>query len=98
MPRPAQPSPLALISVILPVQNEQEVLPATYDRLALLGPTLAEWGLDYELVFVNDGSTDDTPEMLDRLAATDHRVRVVHLARNFGHQAAVSAGLISCRG
>jgi dolichol-phosphate mannosyltransferase len=63
-----------------------------------MGPTLAEWGLDYELLFVNDGSTDESPEMLDRLAATDERVRVVHLARNFGHQAAVTAGLVVARG
>ncbi|MCS7033216.1 MAG: glycosyltransferase, partial [Phycisphaerae bacterium] len=68
------------------------------DRLALLSPTLAEWGLDYELVFVNDGSTDETPELLDRLAGRDPHVRVVHLARNFGHQAAVSAGLLMARG
>lgn len=87
-----------LLSIVLPAHNEQEVLSATYDRLTLMGPTLAEWGLDYELIFVNDGSTDDTPEVLDRLANADPRVKAVHLARNFGHQAAVSAGLSVARG
>jgi len=87
-----------LLSVVLPCHNEQQVLPATYDRLSLMTVALAEWGLDYELLIVNDGSTDDTPEMLDRFAAADVRVRVVHLARNFGHQAAVSAGLLVARG
>ncbi len=87
-----------LLSIVLPCLNEAAVLPATFDRLSLMSSTLAEWGLDYELVFVNDGSTDETPELLDRLASADARVRVVHLARNFGHQAAVSAGLLVARG
>jgi dolichol-phosphate mannosyltransferase len=47
----------------------------------------------YELVLVNDGSLDRTPELLDRIAAEDPRVRVIHLSRNFGHQAALTAGL-----
>ena len=55
-------------------------------------------GFDYELVFVNDGSRDSTPAILDEIAARDAHVRVVHLARNFGHQAAVSAGLTVARG
>src|SRR5271166_6335232 len=47
----------------------------------------------FELVLVNDGSSDRTPELLDRIAAADPRVRVIHLSRNFGHQAALTAGL-----
>jgi dolichol-phosphate mannosyltransferase len=90
--------PNALLSIVLPVHNEREVIPETYARLTAVRPQLAEWGMECEFVFVNDGSTDDTPEMLDRIAATDQRVRVVHLARNFGHQAAVSAGLTVARG
>jgi dolichol-phosphate mannosyltransferase len=49
-------------------------------------------------VIVNDGSSDRTPELLDRIAGTDPRVRVIHLSRNFGHQAAITAGLEHARG
>lgn len=100
MHTPAHQDPVnaGLLSIILPVHNEQQVIPSTYDRLALMGPVFAEWGLDYEIIFVNDGSTDETPELIDRLACSDARVRAVHLARNFGHQAAVSAGLTVARG
>jgi dolichol-phosphate mannosyltransferase len=87
-----------LISIILPAYNEQDVLPKTYLRFTAMGPKLAEWGLDYELVFVNDGSRDNTPEMLNRFALEDPHVRVVHLTRNFGHQAAVTAGLTVATG
>jgi glycosyltransferase involved in cell wall biosynthesis len=55
-------------------------------------------GLDHELIFVNDGSHDRTPTILDDLAAADPHVRAVHLTRNFGHQAAITAGLTVARG
>src|SRR5690606_763381 len=90
--------PRQLLSVVLPAYNEQDVLQLTYDRFTGVGPQLAEMGLDYELVFVNDGSRDRTPEMLDALAARDPHVHAVHLTRNFGHQAAISAGLQVARG
>src|SRR2546423_8245570 len=83
----------ALLSVVLPCFNEQAVLPKTYARFSAMEQAFAQWGLDYELIFVNDGSRDNTPEMLNELAGKDRHVRAVHLARNFGHQAAVSAGL-----
>jgi polyisoprenyl-phosphate glycosyltransferase len=82
-----------LISVTAPVLNEAEVLPAFYERVRDALP-----GEDFELVLVDDGSTDDTARVLDELAAADDRVRVVHLSRNFGYQAAVAAGLDHCRG
>jgi dolichol-phosphate mannosyltransferase len=53
---------------------------------------------EFELVIVNDGSSDSTPALLDRMAAADPRVRVIHLSRNFGHQAALTAGLEHARG
>src|SRR4051794_21281113 len=87
-----------LLSVVLPAYNEQAVLPKTYARFSAMEQTLADWGLDYELLFVNDGSRDATPEMLNELAGKDRHVRAVHLARNFGHQAAVTAGLTVARG
>src|SRR3954470_11248254 len=87
-----------LLSVVLPAYNEQAVLPKTYARFSAMEQTLSQWGLDYELIFVNDGSRDNTPDMLNDLANKDRHVRAVHLARNFGHQAAVTAGLSVARG
>ena len=84
-----------LISVVLPVYNEARVLPELVDSL---DSVMAECGRQYEILFVDDGSTDDSPRVLDRLAAENSRVRVIHLSRNFGHQAAVQAGLAHCRG
>jgi len=53
---------------------------------------------NYEIIFVNDGSSDQSPRVLDQLALANPRVRVIHLSRNFGHQAAVQAGLAHARG
>jgi dolichol-phosphate mannosyltransferase len=88
----------ALLSIVLPVYNEEAVLPESYRRLSAMRATFASYELEYELVFVNDGSRDGSAEMLDALAATDPRTRVVHLARNFGHQAAITAGIELARG
>lgn len=85
----------ALLSIVLPVYNEQLVLAGLLDSLI---EAAGETGLAYEIIFVNDGSTDDSPRILDRLAAENRQVRVVHLSRNFGHQAAVQAGLANARG
>jgi dolichol-phosphate mannosyltransferase len=77
-----------LLSVVAPVYNEQELVEAFVRRACA-----AVSALPFELVIVNDGSTDATPALLDRIAEADPRVRVVHLSRNFGHQAALTAGL-----
>ena len=87
-----------LLSIVLPAYNEQEVLPKTYARFTAMGDRFVADGLDYELIFVNDGSRDETAEILDRCASEDPHVRAVHLTRNFGHQAAVTAGLSVARG
>ncbi len=84
---------LGKLSVCAPVYNEEILVKEFYART-----TAALQGLDYELIIVNDGSTDSTPEQLDGLAAADPRLRVVHLSRNFGHQAALTAGLEHARG
>jgi dolichol-phosphate mannosyltransferase len=84
---------MGLISVCAPVYNEEDLVEVFYARA-----TAALEGLDYELIIVNDGSKDSTPEKLDALAAADPRLRVVHLSRNFGHQAALTAGLEHARG
>ncbi len=83
------PAPVTL-SVVVPLYDEQDTLPELYRRLT---DTLTALGVDYELLLVNDGSRDRTRPMLDALARTDPRVRPLHLSRNFGHQAAVTAGL-----
>ncbi len=81
------------LCIILPVHNEREVLPSTYDSLSAIRDPLDRDGLRLELLFVDDGSGDGSGEVLDGFAESDSDVRVVHLTRNFGHQAAVTAGL-----
>src|SRR6202142_472409 len=84
---------LTLLSVCAPVYNEEVLVEEFYART-----TAALVGLDYELIIVNDGSKDATAEKLDALAEADPRLRVLHLSRNFGHQAALTAGLEHARG
>lgn len=88
-----------LLSIILPAYNEQDVLQMTYDRFTAALPAICgRHGLDYEIIFVNDGSRDRTPAMLDGFTEIDSHIRAVHLARNFGHQAAITAGMNVARG
>lgn len=86
------------LSIVLPVHNEEQVLRMTHMRLAEAADALASEGYDTSWVFVNDGSRDASGDILDELAAADPRVRVAHLTRNFGHQAAVTAGLAMADG
>lgn len=83
------------LSVVIPVYNEAENLPTLYQRL---DTTLRGLGLRYEIIFVDDGSRDGSLAMLEDLVAADPRVVCVELARNFGHQTAISAGLEVSRG
>lgn len=78
------------LSVIVPVYNEQSVLPEFHRRLSAVLDRLA---IDAEVVFVNDGSADASMALLGRLNETDPRVVVIDLSRNFGKEAAMSAGL-----
>ncbi len=82
------PRTLGLLSVVAPVYNEQELLDEFYARVCS-----ALVGIDFELVLVDDGSTDTSPAILTRMASSDPRVHVVYLSRNFGHQTALTAGL-----
>lgn len=79
-----------LLTAVLPVYNESRILP---DLLAALESTFANLDMDYEIIFINDGSRDGSAEVLDKLAAQNKRVKVLHFSRNFGHQPAVHAGL-----
>lgn len=77
-------------SIVVPLFNEEEVLHKLYERLISLIEVLAE---PTEVLFVNDGSRDRTLDILRTLAAADSRIRFLSFSRNFGHQAALSAGL-----
>lgn len=81
------------LSVIIPCFNEEEVLRESYRRTKAVLDTLP---CDAEIIYVNDGSRDRTRMILDELAASDRRVKVLHFSRNFGHQPAVSAGIKNC--
>src|SRR6266850_2265270 len=86
-----------LLSVVIPIYNEQATLSELYRRLThVLSENLAE--LAYEIVFVNDGSIDGSIQILSELHADDPVVKVVNLSRNFGHQAALTAGLDYAKG
>ncbi len=78
------------VSVIVPVLNEKENIDVLHSRLVSV---LEQTGMDFEIVFVDDGSNDGSVESLRGLAVRDQRVVVVELARNFGHQTAITAGL-----
>lgn len=83
------------ISLVIPVYNEEEVLPALEERLK---GTLARLGASTEVLLVNDGSRDGTERLLADLATRDPRFRAIHFSRNFGHQAAITAGVQLARG
>ncbi|KXF81356.1 glycosyltransferase family 2 protein [Enterovibrio coralii] len=85
-----------LLSIVVPCYNEQEVIDVTYDRLQQFYRSLK--AMDVELIFVDDGSSDNTKQHLRRFAEADSRVRVVCFARNFGHQVAVTAGIEVSKG
>jgi dolichol-phosphate mannosyltransferase len=91
LPHPEVPD----VSVVVPLYNEEENLGELHRRLT---SSLKKMGLGYELVFVNDGSKDKTPELLNDLQKSDPHVVAVHLSRNFGHQAAVCAGIDQASG
>src|SRR5947208_467400 len=83
------------LSVVLPAYQEAGVLPSLLPRLLV---ALRGLGVEWEVVIVDDGSTDGTWSVVEGAARADGRVRGVRLSRNFGHQAALSAGLSIARG
>lgn len=83
------------LSVVIPAFNEQEVIEASYQRMKKVMDGLKR---PYELIFVNDGSKDNTRAILNNICEGDKNVRVIHFSRNFGHQAAITAGMEFSRG
>lgn len=84
-----------MISIVIPVLNEAESLPQLHREI---DETARSHGLDVEIIFVNDGSTDRSWDTIRDLAANDSRVRGIRFRRNFGKAAALSAGFVAARG
>jgi dolichol-phosphate mannosyltransferase len=84
-----------VLSVVVPCFDEEDVILLTYRRLV---EVLGSRDFHLQIIFVDDGSDDGTPDMAANLARSDPRVKTVLLSRNFGHQAAVSAGLAHADG
>ncbi|MFQ5794214.1 MAG: glycosyltransferase family 2 protein [Candidatus Bipolaricaulia bacterium] len=79
------------ISVVIPIFSEEATLPVLYERLIPMLEQVA--GEGYEVIFVDDGSTDRSPELLQAFHQRNPRVKIIRFSRNFGHQAALTAGM-----
>jgi len=84
-----------MVSIVIPIYNEEKVIPQLYKRLLSAAPA---WGEAYEIILVDDGSTDNSLEIMRLYAYKNHDFKVVQLSRNFGHQAAISAGMRVAKG
>jgi dolichol-phosphate mannosyltransferase len=84
-----------LLSMVVPVLNEQEVLQETY---ATLNRTLEGLEMPFEVVVVDNGSTDQTPAIMSAICAGDARWKYLRLSRNFGYQNSITAGMLAARG
>jgi len=83
------------VSIVIPVYNEEDNLEPLYQKIKEVMDPL---GKEYEVIFVDDGSQDKSPQILDQLAQKDSRVRVIHFRRNFGQTAALAAGFDQSQG
>jgi len=88
---------MIVLSIVVPIYNESGLLNALFDRFEQVFKDIESAGIAFqsecELIFVNDGSTDDSLPQLIAYAQQQSHVRCVNLARNFGHQLAITAGL-----
>lgn len=91
---------MKLVSVVVPCYNEQEVLPMFYDEITKTTDAMAKQypELEFEYVFINDGSKDKTLEILRSLSEKDKRVRYISFSRNFGKESGMYAGLQNAKG
>ena len=80
------------ISVVIPMYYEEQVAEECYERVSKVLYDLRD-SYDYEILFINDGSKDNTLSILENIAKEDSKIKVISFSRNFGHQAAVTAGL-----
>lgn len=79
------------ISIVIPMHNEEEVAKTSYLRIKNVLEELKQY--DYEMIFIDDDSKDKTLELLEEMAQNNEKVKILSFARNFGHQAAVTAGI-----
>lgn len=84
------------LTVIVPLYNEQECAQICYDRIKEVLSSVTD--IEFEIVFVNDGSSDNTLPIIQSIACNDKRLKVINLSRNFGQQAAFSAGMEYAKG
>ncbi|MBY0426618.1 MAG: glycosyltransferase family 2 protein, partial [Cytophagales bacterium] len=84
-----------MLSIVVPIYNEEENLHNLYGRLVSASPI---WKEDYEIILVNDGSKDRSLEIMKGFSLADSKVRIINFSRNFGHQAAISAGIKHAKG
>jgi polyisoprenyl-phosphate glycosyltransferase len=84
-----------MISIVIPAYNEEDGIAEIYRRITETAPA---WDEEFEILIVDDGSRDQTLSICEQIGSADPRMKVVSLSRNFGHQAAVSAGLMYARG
>jgi dolichol-phosphate mannosyltransferase len=84
-----------LFSMVVPVRNEEEVLPDTYQTLTR---TLEEIGTPFEVIVMDNGSSDRTPEIMAAICSRDPRWKYIRLARNFDYQNSITAGMLAARG
>ncbi len=83
------------LSIVVSVYNEEAVLDKFYNAVT---PVLEQTNVDYEILFVNDGSKDMSSSILERLAMNDARIKIITFSRNYGHEAAMLAGIDYCSG
>ncbi len=95
VPQPRTDHRRPMYSIVAPVYNEEAILLELYRRVTA---TMESLGEPYELILVNDGSTDRSPEIMRQLHDQDPRVKVINFSRNFGHQVAITAGIDYAQG
>lgn len=86
---------VSLLSLVIPVYNESENITWHHERIT---SAMIDTAMEYEVIYINDGSTDPSLDILRDISANDTHVRVINFSRNFGKEAATSAGLSVCKG
>ena len=82
-------------SIVVPCYNEEEVIEYTYKRLKEVMENIKD---NYEIIFINDGSSDSTEQLISKICKKDKIIKLINFSRNFGHQTAISAGLRNASG